>query len=383
MIIGGGAAAHACIAAYREHGGELSITLVSDDDRLPYFRPHLTKELLTGDISFDEIELEDDDSWYAAQGVDVHLMCRATGIDLPTRTVGTEHGPVPYAALLLATGSRAASLPVPGADDPAIVSVRHAADAARLLDLTADAQPVLVIGSGFVGCEAAASLRSRGLDVTMATTEAAPQVDRLGPATGRLIGGWLSDLGIGFRGGARAAGFERGTDSIRANFAEGPAIEAGTVIVATGATTNVEVAQAAGLAARDAVAVDGSMRTIVPGVFAAGDIADAMHPVAGRRLRVEHWGDAERMGTVAGTVMAGEQAAWTQVPGFWSNIGGRQLKYVAWGDGFDEVRVRPSAEGVTIWYGRDGLCAGILTFEHDEDLAAGDALIAAHAPFRR
>jgi len=142
-------------------------------------------------------------------------------------------------------------------------------DDRRILREVADGQPVLVIGSGFVGWEVAASLRARGL-------------------------------------------------------------EAAQGVVASGATTNIDVARTVGLVTDDAVEVDASMRTAAPGVYAAGDIVAALHPVAGRRLRVEHWATAERMGAVAGAVVAGAQAAWTQVPGFWSNIGGRQLKYVAW-----------------------------------------------------
>ncbi len=383
VVVGGGAAAHACVAAYRDHGGLLPVTMVSDDDRLPYFRPSLTKELVTGEQGFDAIGLEDDAGWYARRQIDVRLSCAATGIDLTARTVATQQGPIAFGSLVLATGSSAATLPVPGGDHPALVTIRHAADTERLLQIVGEGRHVLVIGSGFVGCEVAASLRLRGVDVTMATMEAAPQVDRLGPAVGRLIGSWLEDLGVRIHAGVRVTGFAHRPESTQAIFGDDLAIEAGAVIVASGATTNVGIARTAQLTGADgrSVEVDASMRAAAPGVFAAGDIADALHPVAGRRLRVEHWGDAERMGVVAGKVIAGHHASWTEVPGFWSNIGGRQLKYVAWGDGFDDVLVRPSPDGVTVWYGREGLCAGILTHDHDDDLAVGEALIAANAPF--
>lgn len=381
VIVGGGAAAHACIGAYRDRGGDLPITLVSDDDRLPYFRPALTKGLLTGELDVASIGLADDPGWYADHGTNAWLSCSATGIDLRTCTVTTDRGPIGYESLVLATGSSASRLPVPGAQDPRVLTLRHAADSERLLLEVADGQPVLVIGSGFVGCEVAASLRKRGLEVTMATREAAPQHDRLGPAVGELIGGWLGDLGVHVHAGAELSEIDHVDGAARARFSNGLRLEAAHVVIAGGATTNIDIARTAGLATDDAVEVDASMRTATTGVYAVGDIAAALHPVAARRLRVEHWGDAERMGTVAGAVIAGDQAAWTQVPGFWSNIGGRQLKYVAWGDGHDEVLVRPSADGVTIWYGRQGLCAGVLTYEHDDDLARGEALIASNAPF--
>jgi 3-phenylpropionate/trans-cinnamate dioxygenase ferredoxin reductase subunit len=381
VIVGGGAAAQSCIGAYRDHGGDRPITVVSDDDRPPYFRPTLTKEMITDGDGSGSIALADDPAWYAEHDVDLWLSCAATGVDLATHTVGTDHGPVVYESLVLATGSSASSLPVPGADDPRVLRIRRAADSERLLADVSDGRPVLVIGSGFVGCEIAASLRARGLEVTMATMEAAPQTERLGRAVGELIGGWLADLGVSIHAGVQLSSIEHVPGASRARFANGLLLETAHVVVATGARTNVDVARTAGLVSDDAVQVDASMRTAAPGVHAVGDIADALHPLAGRRLRVEHWGDAERMGAVAGAVIAGDHAEWNQVPGFWSQIGGRQLKYVAWGDGHDAQVVRRSADGVTVWYGRKGLCAGVLTYEHDEDLAVGEALIAANAPF--
>ena len=383
VVVGGGAAAHSCIAAYTERGGQLPITMLSDDDRLPYFRPTVSKQLLTGELAADAIGIVDDPGWYALRDVTVRLSCRVTGLDLANRTLGTSAGPVPFAAVLLATGSDAATLPVAGADHPTVLRIRRAADAERLVRLVADSPRVLVIGSGFVGCEVAASLRRRGVEVSMASQEAAPQQDRLGEPVASLIAGWLADLGVGVHPGVQLVSLDHGVDGARATFSDGRVVEASTVVLATGASANLDVARTAGLVDDEegAVPVDASMRTPAPGVFAAGDIVHADHPVAGRRLRVEHWGDAERMGAVAGAVLAGDTAEWRSVPGFWSDIGGRQLKYVAWGDGHDEFAARPSADGLTVWYGREGLVAGVLTYEHDEDLALGEDLIATKAGF--
>jgi 3-phenylpropionate/trans-cinnamate dioxygenase ferredoxin reductase subunit len=380
VIVGGGAAGHSCIAAHRDHGGSGSITLVSADDRLPYFRPHLTKDLLTGDVSLDDIGL-DPREWYVAHDVEVLLSCRATGIDTGNRTLATEAGPIDFDSLVLATGSSASRLPIPGGDDPRVCTIRSASDAARLLDGIESGEPVLVIGSGFVGCEVAGSLRTRGLDVTLASTESLPQEQRLGPDAGCLIDGWLRDLGVSMRPAVHVERLEHGSAASRAHLDDGTAIESGWVVMATGASPNIELAESAGLVAEGAVPVDASMRTPAPDVFAVGDIARAFNASAGRSLRVEHWGDAERMGAVAGAVTAGAEDAWAQVPGFWSSIAGRQLKYVAWGDGWDRAVVKSSAQGVTIWYGRDGQYVGLLTHEHDDDLETGTALIQSNAPF--
>lgn len=380
VIVGGGAAGHACIASHRDRGGSVPITLVSADDRLPYFRPYLTKDVLTNELSLDEIGL-DPVEWYAAHDVDVRLSYRATGIDVGNRTLATDAGSIAFGSLVLATDSSASRLPIPGGDDPRVCVIRAAADAARVLDAIESGEPVLVIGSGFVGCEVAGSLRTRGLEVTMATTEAFPQGERLGPHAGQLIDGWLRDLGVVMRPSVHVQRLEHGTGSSRAHLDDGSTVESGWIVMATGASPNLELADTAGLVVERGVPVDASMRTLAPGVFAVGDIAKAFNSSAGRALRVEHWGDAERMGAIAGAVTAGVDDTWTDVPGFWSSIAGRQLKYVSWADGWDQTVARPSADGVTIWYANHGLYVGVLTYEHDDDLQVGTALIQANAPF--
>ena len=156
--------------------------------------------------------------------------------------------------------------------------------------------------------------------------------------------------------------------------------EADHVIVASGAKTNTDLATASGLElVGGGVHVDSSMRTIVDGLFVVGDLAYAENTTAGRPLRVEHWGDAQTMGSIAGQVMAGGSASWDSVPGFWSTINGETLQYVAWGDGWDEVATRRSASGLSVWYARNGRIVGLLTHRHDDDQKLGKKLISAGA----
>ena len=138
-----------------------------------------------------------------------------------------------------------------------------------------------------------------------------------------------------------------------------------------------------GWAERTAIEVDARMRTAAEDVLAVGDIAAAWHEVAGRRLRVEHWGDAVEHGRIAGATLAGRDATWSTVPGFWSTIAGNQLEYVAWGDGHDELRVDRSASGITVWYGRDGVVVGVLTNGHDEDQERAQDAVATRRPMPR
>lgn len=381
VIVGGGAAGHACAMSYRNHGGDRPVILISADDRLPYFRPHLTKELLTGDISIDSIELTDR-AWYSGQDVQTRLSCDVTAIDLGGRVVATDSEPIAYSELVLATGSRPSHPSVPGADHDRVFSIRSARDSERVLEQIETGEPLLVIGSGFVGCEVAASVRARGIDVSIASAEPAPLSGRLGDDGGEMLTGWLRDLGIDLRAGRKVFRLEHASITT-AHLDDGTTIECGWVIVATGSEPNATLARAAGLAMGNAVPVDASMRTEAPSVYAIGDIAHAFNAAAGRALRVEHWGDAERMGSIAGAVAAGTRDEWAQAPGFWTSIAGRTLKYVAWGDGWDRAVVQRSNEGFTIWYAKDGTYAGVLTFEHDEDLAVGRALIESQTTFDR
>lgn len=379
VIVGGGASAHSLIGALRDGGSDSHVTLLSRDSRLPYFRPYLTKELLRREIEVDGIDL-DDQGWYANHNVAVRLGTDVTGIDLATLTLATTAGPIAFDRLVLATGSSAASLPLPGADE-SLLSIRSAADSIRVLEAVGDGDPVVVIGSGFVGCEAASSIRALGNDVTVVSTEPLPQHDRLSPVVGEMIGGWLTEVGIDLRGGQAVESIEHVGATKVVHLANGTMVAAAHVLVATGARPNVQLAEAAGLAVDGGVVVDSSMRTAIDGVFAIGDIAMAHNGAAHRALRVEHWGDAEAMGRIAGTVLAGHPASWSDVPGFWSTIGGHEIKYVSWGDGWDVVSVRRSAVGITVWYGRNGVTVGVLTHNHDDDLEGATALIRTGSPF--
>ena len=190
----------------------------------------------------------------------------------------------------------------------------------------------------------------------------------LGPEVGARLAGWLRDDGVQLELGAGVDSIElagEGTLSVRAGDAS---VTADVVVMAAGATPRLELAAAAGLdTSSGGVRVDASMRTPISGLFAAGDIALAAHPIAGRPLAVEHWGDALAQGEVAGRTAAGQHAEWSAVPGFWSTIGDRTLKYAAWGDGHDEVDFQTLENDAFIArYRRHGKLVGTLTHGADD-----------------
>ena len=201
----------------------------------------------------------------------------------------------------------------------------------------------MVVGAGFIACEAAASLVRRGARGRARRARGAPAgASALGERAGELITTLLCEAGVEVRLGAEV---ERIEPRWRVRLADGgEALPADLVVLGTGVAPRIELASRRRPRPQDgAVRVDSSMRSSDPAVLAVGDIAAAQHARAGRRLRVEHWGDALAHGEVAGRTLAGEDAEWTTAPGFWTTIGEHTLKYSAWGDGFDEARVE--AEG--------------------------------------
>jgi NADPH-dependent 2,4-dienoyl-CoA reductase/sulfur reductase-like enzyme len=304
-------------------------------------------------------------------------------LDPGARVVGLSGGrELPYEACLLATGAEPTRLPVPGADQPAVRVIRsldhvrdlHARLAGRL-------DSVAVIGSGFIGCEIAASLRLRGHPVSLLSDEAAPNAARLGEAAGKIIGEWLAGEGVELHLGCPVERIDATADGVRVKAGQ-TSVAARVAVMAAGVTPRAELAAQAGLELVDggAIAVDTAMRATGDGLLAAGDVCRAENRAAGRALRVEHWGDALAQGEVAGRSVAGADAAWDAVPGFWSTIGRRTLKYAAWGDGYDESRLETGPGGsFVVRYGRGGALVGVLTHESDDAYEAGAEQIAAGA----
>ena len=378
VIVGGGPAGLEAARAFREAAGAGEVVLISADDHAPYNRPPLSKDFLRGDSEEDSLPLEDDE-FYAGHAIEVRLGAPATALDTTTRTVVVAGAALRYGTCILATGAGPKPLAVPGADSAGVRYLRSRRDARELRHAAASARSAVIVGSGFIGCEAAASLAGRGMAVTLVSAEKQPQAERLGPAAGERIRGWLEDAGVVVQLGVEVGGIE---DGGRVRLADGTSADGDFVLVAGGAAPASTIARKAGLTmARDRVQVDAQMRTSRPDVLAAGDVACAFNAAAGRHLSVEHWGEALAMGRVAGETAAGRDASWAEVPGFWSTIGERTLKYAAWGDGFDEARLVEHGDGAfTVWYGHRGVTVGVLTHEADQDYERGRSLIESRQP---
>ena len=376
LVVGGGAAGLSAARAYRGAGGAGGVGIVTDEHRMPYRRPPLTKELLRGESGEDELPIEQE-TWLDEQAVRL-ISGRAVSLDPAERSVALSGGRVlRYRNCVIATGAEPKRLPIPGADHPAVRVVRTLDHVRELTTRVRRGDAVVVVGSGFIGCEIAASLQRRGQRVTLVSDEPEPNAARLGPEAGGRIHRWLEDEGVSVR-------FDTPVCEIAAHngclevCSPGAQARGQIVVMAVGVAPRSELAAATGLKLEDgALVTNSAMQTTAVGVYAAGDVAFAENARAGRHLRVEHWGDALGQGALAGANAGGERRQWDAVPGFWSTIGKRTLKYAAWGDGFDQALLEDHGAGrFTAWYGRAGKLVGVLAHQADDDYERGQKLIA-------
>ena len=239
------------------------------------------------------------------------------------------------------------------------------------------ASSAVVIGSGFIGCEAAASLALRGMPVTLVAPEPLPQETRLGTEAAERLRDLVTEAGARHVGGVAV---EEITDAgVRLD--NGVTIDCDLMLAATGVEPQSRIAAEAGLQIRDSRIVVGSdMATATPAVYAAGDVALAYHEVAGRPLAIEHWQDATDQGAIAGSCAAGQHTKWDGVPGFWTSIGDATVKYHAWGDGYERSRMLSHPDGFTVWYESGDAAVGVLTYNADDDYDLGERLIDERRP---
>lgn len=375
VIVGGGPAGLSTARAYREAGGDGSVIILASESSPPYRRPPLTKEFLRGELSKEELSMQPR-AWFEENGIELRLSTQVNSLDPDRKIVNAGGEELPYDTCVLATGSEPIRPPIPGGDHPEITVMRTVEDSTRLREKAQAGHQAIVVGSGFIGCEAAASLSMRGVEVSMVSLEQTPQKGRLGEEVSERILAWLRDYGVETYFGASVEEVRQDADGFTVVTGDGE-VSGSPVLFGVGVKARTKLAEDAGLEIESGgIVTDSSMRTSAPSVFAVGDISFAYNEAAGRHLHVEHWGEALNHGQVAGTVISGGEAEWNVAPGFWSTIGDKTLKYVAWGDGWDEVRFVDHGGGAfTVYYGQGGKCVGVLTHNRDDDYKAGREMV--------
>lgn len=318
VIVGGGFAGASAAQQLREEGFAGEITIIAGEPHLPYERPGLSKGYLQGGDAEASI-FTHEQQWYDEQRITVRTGDPVASIDTGAHTVKLTGGEaLSYDKLLLATGSRARTLPIPGAALNGVYTLRKLEDARAMRDeFAAGDKRIVLVGSGWIGMEAAAAARGHGNTVTVLERGNAPLEAVLGEELGRDFQRLHESHGIVFR---MQAGVESivGVDGrVTGVVVDGETLPADVVLVGVGAIPNVELAEAAGLAVDNGVLVDAALRTSAPDVFAAGDIANIDH--AGARVRSEHWAVALATGQAAARSMLDEPVSYDVIPFFFTD----------------------------------------------------------------
>ncbi|HEX4406655.1 MAG TPA: FAD-dependent oxidoreductase, partial [Polyangia bacterium] len=294
-IVGAGAAGDAAAATLRREGFVGDIRLFGADAAPPVDRPNLSKDYLAGTAPEEWLPLRAE-AFFKEQRIDLAVGARVTGVSLEARTLTLADGvTVAWDALLLATGAESVRLEVPGGDLPHVRTLRTLADARAIIARAKDARTAVVVGASFIGLEAAAALRTRGLEVHVVAPDAVPFARSLGPEVGAFLRGVHEEHGVKFHLGQTVAS----VDARAVTLSGGERLDADLVVVGIGVRPTIALAEAAGLAVDRGVVVDERLQTSTPGVYAAGDIARYPYGPTGERVRIEHWAVAQRMGRVA------------------------------------------------------------------------------------
>jgi apoptosis-inducing factor 3 len=367
VIVGAGAAGSAAAEMLRRCGFEGRVTVVDEEADSPYDRPNLSKDYLAGNAPEEWIPLRPA-TFYAEHRVEI-VRGRATRLDAQGRRLELEgRDPIPYDALLLATGAEPVKLGLPGEQAPHVHYLRSLADSRSIIAALGDAKRAVVIGGSFIGLETAASLRTRGLEVHVVAPEAVPLERVMGRALGDFIKALHEEKGVTFHLGRKPARIEGGSVVLD----DGTTLGAELVVIGVGVRPRLALAEQAGLAMEKGVVVDEHLRTSAPNVYAAGDIARWPDPHTGELIRVEHWVVAQRMGQVAARNILGAEEKFDYVPFFWSAHYDVSINYVGHAERWDDVRVDgdAAARDVAVLFGRAGKPLALATiFRDGESLA--------------
>ncbi|MGH3475619.1 MAG: NAD(P)/FAD-dependent oxidoreductase [Nocardioidaceae bacterium] len=365
VIVGASLAGAKAAQTLRRDGFDGPLVLIGDEGEPPYARPPLSKEYLMGETPRERIYVHPP-AWYADHDVDLRLDTEVTSIDPAAHEVTLADGSrVGYAKLLLTTGSSPRRLPIPGADLDQVHYLRRVGDSDRIRDMFAAISRLAVIGGGWIGLETAAAARAAGVEVVVLEAADLPLLVALGPEVAEVFAKLHRDHGVDLRVGVQVAeitSHEGKVSGVR--LADGTHIEAEAVMIGVGITPNIGLAQDAGLDVDNGIRVDASLQSSDPDIYAAGDVANAYHPLLGRHIRVEHWANARYQPVTAAKAMLGADVVYDRVPYFYTDQYELRMDYFGHfepGD-YDEVVFRGDVgarEFAVFWLAGDRLLAGM------------------------
>jgi NADPH-dependent 2,4-dienoyl-CoA reductase/sulfur reductase-like enzyme len=338
VIVGAGAAAAAAAEAMRQQGFAGRIVMVGREERLPYDRPNCSKDLLAGTMESAWMPLRSA-KFYERWGIERHT-ATVVEADVQNRRLLLDDGQeLAGDALLIASGATPRDLPVPGADLPGVFTLRTWDDCDAITAALQGARRAVVIGASFIGLEAAASLRHRGVTVALAAPEATPLVGVFGQAVGESLRALHERHGVAFHLGRTVAVVEGASSGLLVQLDDGTRLPADLVIAGIGVTPATDFVRGVEIQPDRSLLVDDHLRVVgTEGVWAAGDVAryPAAH-LGGELVRIEHWRLALQHGRAAGRGMAGHPEPFSSVPFFWTQQYDTRLNFVGYGRPWDEL----------------------------------------------
>jgi NADPH-dependent 2,4-dienoyl-CoA reductase/sulfur reductase-like enzyme len=373
VIVGASLAGASAAITLREHGYQGELTLIGEESVLPYERPPLSKAVLLGNT--DEPDWVADEATYAEKNITLRRGITATRIDRARKVVVASRTEYPYDKLLIATGSAPRRLDLPGADLDGLLTLRTLEESLALRERFTEGAAIVIVGAGWIGCEAAAAARQHGANVTMIEPRSQPLLPVTGEQVGACFAALHRDHGVDLRLGIGVTGFA-GDGAVSSVHIKGHAsVPADIVLVGVGAAPNIALADAAGLQLADGgIAVDATLRSSDPDIYAAGDVAAHDHPKYRHRIRVEHWANAKDQGKHVAANLLGAGEPYLLRPFFFSDQYDLGCEYRGFADpAKDRLVVRgdlASREFTAFWL-RDGAVAAAMNVNQWDD---GDTL---------
>ncbi len=361
VIVGASLAGAKAAEELRAQGFDGRIVLIGEEPERPYERPPLTKDYLRGESDRAKLYVHPEE-FYEQHDIELLTETAVTRIDpYESRISVSNGGELAYDKLLLTTGAEPRELPLDhgGSDD--IHYLRTAADCDRLRARLEDGGHVAVVGAGWIGSEFAASARQRGLEVTMIDPLALPNERIFGAEVGTFYRDLHARHGVRLRLGEAVEGFERSADGVRIR-TSADLVQCDFAVIGAGVVPRIALARDAGLAVDNGIMVTERLETSVPGIFAAGDVANAWHRLYNRRIRVEHWANALNQGPAAARAMLGDDEVYDRIPYFFSDQYDVGMEYSGYAERWEEVVFRgerESGEFVAFWLNGGRVVAGM------------------------
>lgn len=376
IIVGAGVSAATAADTLRSSGFDGRLVMVGREADPPYNRPTLSKERLRGELS-DEQTLFHPADYYAAKAIELLLQHEVQRINVVERAIHFSNGDVlAYDCALIATGAHLRYLTAPGSQLAGIYYLRTLRDCGKLSDALKSRPRVLVAGTGFIGCEVAASARMLGCDVTMVGNRA-PLTNALGAEIGNLYSRYHRAQGVEVREGTFVERFD-GSDRVqRATLLDGSTVECDLAVIGIGVEPSIEVVRDEPLEIHDGILVDEFCRTSVPRVFAAGDVANSWNPRYAKRIRVEHFNNAQLQAVVAAKSMLGATEPYNPIPSFWSDQYSYNLQYRGHAQEWDSMVFRGNADDASFsaFYLQGGVIQAVCSVNRAKENFAARRLI--------